>query len=178
MLIPHHLTSIKPLWFALNFTSIITISKAIMFRRKFLSLPHQPNMELNLTTVKTSSDGVWEGDNPLSHAFPLLIVQTILVLFITRLLAFFLKPLRQPRVIAEIIVCQFHLFFYLLLLLLLWLHIILMNSFPLLHVREVFCLDHLLLAETNTCSAWCFLHGALPYSNLWQALAFCSFFFS
>ncbi|KAI3412951.1 Na_H_Exchanger domain-containing protein [Psidium guajava] len=57
----------------------------------------------NVTTVRTSSDGVWQGDNPLNHALPLLIVQTILVLFISRFLAFLLKPLRQPKVIAEIL---------------------------------------------------------------------------
>ncbi|KAJ9186232.1 hypothetical protein P3X46_005758 [Hevea brasiliensis] len=60
-------------------------------------------MQLNLTSIKTSSDGAWQGDNPLNHAFPLLILQTTLVLFSTRFLAFLLKPLRQPRVIAEII---------------------------------------------------------------------------
>ncbi|XP_040372093.1 cation/H(+) antiporter 20-like isoform X2 [Rosa chinensis] len=54
-------------------------------------------MVLNLTSMRTSSDGAWQGDNPLNHAFPLLIVQTTLVLFISRLLAFILKPLRQPK---------------------------------------------------------------------------------
>ncbi|CAI0472659.1 unnamed protein product [Linum tenue] len=60
-------------------------------------------MSLNITNIKTSSDGAWQGDNPLNSAFPLLILQTILVLFITRSLAFLLRPLRQPRVIAEIL---------------------------------------------------------------------------
>ncbi|KAM5560072.1 cation/H(+) antiporter 20-like [Rosa sericea] len=60
-------------------------------------------MVLNLTSMRTSSDGAWQGDNPLNHAFPLLIVQTILVLFISRFFAFILKPLRQPKVIAEIL---------------------------------------------------------------------------
>ncbi|PON68609.1 DNA-directed DNA polymerase [Parasponia andersonii] len=53
--------------------------------------------------IKTSSSGAWQGDNPLNYAFPLLILQTILVLFISRFLAFLLKPLRQPKVIAEIL---------------------------------------------------------------------------
>ncbi|XP_056170972.1 cation/H(+) antiporter 20-like [Syzygium oleosum] len=57
----------------------------------------------NVTMVRISSDGAWQGDNPLNHAFPLLIVQTILVLFLSRFLAFLLKPLRQPKVIAEIL---------------------------------------------------------------------------
>ncbi|KAI3696800.1 hypothetical protein L6452_29356 [Arctium lappa] len=60
-------------------------------------------MVSNTTSVKPSSDGVWQGDNPLRSAFPLLIIQTTLVIFISRTLAFFLKPLRQPRVIAEIL---------------------------------------------------------------------------
>ncbi|CAJ1897396.1 unnamed protein product [Sphenostylis stenocarpa] len=51
----------------------------------------------------TSSEGAWQGDNPLNHALPLLIIQTILVLFLSRTLAFLLKPLRQPKVVAEII---------------------------------------------------------------------------
>ncbi|XP_015580000.1 cation/H(+) antiporter 20 [Ricinus communis] len=65
--------------------------------------PKAMSMALNLTTIKTSSDGVWQGDNPLNYAFPLLILQTIIVLSITRFLAFLFKPLRQPRVLAEII---------------------------------------------------------------------------
>ncbi|KAJ0088172.1 hypothetical protein Patl1_31907 [Pistacia atlantica] len=58
---------------------------------------------LNVTTIRTSSDGAWQGDNPLNYAFPLLIIQTILVLLISRFLAFLIKPLRQPKVIAEIL---------------------------------------------------------------------------
>ncbi|KAJ4704713.1 Cation/H(+) antiporter like [Melia azedarach] len=58
---------------------------------------------LNITNIKTSSDGAWQGDNPLNSAFPLLIVQTTLVLFTSRFLAFLIKPLRQPRVVAEIV---------------------------------------------------------------------------
>ncbi|XP_048236090.1 cation/H(+) antiporter 20 isoform X2 [Ricinus communis] len=73
-----------------------------MFIEKLITPTTMP-LPLNLTTIKTSSDGVWQGDNPLNYAFPLLILQTIIVLFITRFLAFLLKPLRQPRVVAEII---------------------------------------------------------------------------
>ncbi|KAJ8484690.1 hypothetical protein OPV22_017175 [Ensete ventricosum] len=60
-------------------------------------------MAINITAIKTSSNGVWQGDNPLHFAFPLLIVQTTLVLLVSRSLSFLLKPLRQPKVIAEII---------------------------------------------------------------------------
>lgn len=59
---------------------------------------------LNITAIKTSSNGVWQGDNPLHFAFPLLIAQTILILAVSRSLTFLLKPLRQPKVIAEIVV--------------------------------------------------------------------------
>ncbi|KAL8133362.1 cation/H(+) antiporter 20 [Apium graveolens] len=60
-------------------------------------------MGVNITSIKTSSNGVWQGDNPLDFAFPLLIVQTTLILVVSRFLAFLLKPLRQPKVIAEIV---------------------------------------------------------------------------
>ncbi|KAK4782752.1 hypothetical protein SAY86_007126 [Trapa natans] len=60
-------------------------------------------MGVNVTAIKTSSNGAWQGDNPLDFAFPLLIVQTTIILIISRSLAFLLKPLRQPKVIAEIV---------------------------------------------------------------------------
>ncbi|KAL9247106.1 hypothetical protein vseg_020571 [Gypsophila vaccaria] len=60
-------------------------------------------MTMNVTNIKTSSDGIFEGDNALHTAFPLLIIQTTLILLVTRLLAFAFKPLRQPKVIAEIV---------------------------------------------------------------------------
>ncbi|KAI0510895.1 hypothetical protein KFK09_011506 [Dendrobium nobile] len=53
--------------------------------------------------MKATSDGAWQGENPLHYALPLAIVQIILVVVVTRALAFLLRPLRQPRVIAEII---------------------------------------------------------------------------
>ncbi|XP_022972726.1 cation/H(+) antiporter 20-like [Cucurbita maxima] len=60
-------------------------------------------MKVNITSIKTASNGVWQGDNPLNFAFPLLILQSVLILLLTRLLAAILKPLRQPKVIAEIL---------------------------------------------------------------------------
>ncbi|KAK3031698.1 hypothetical protein RJ639_035284 [Escallonia herrerae] len=60
-------------------------------------------MQVNKTSVKTSSDGVWQGDNPLDFAFPLLVVQTTLILVVSRFLSLLFKPLRQPKVIAEIV---------------------------------------------------------------------------
>lgn len=54
--------------------------------------------------MKAASNGIFQGDNPLHFALPLLIVQICLVVVLTRLLAYLLRPLRQPRVVAEIIV--------------------------------------------------------------------------
>ncbi|KAK8965119.1 Cation/H(+) antiporter 19 [Platanthera guangdongensis] len=50
-----------------------------------------------------TSNGAFQGENPLDFALPLVILQIILVVVLTRALAFILRPLRQPRVIAEII---------------------------------------------------------------------------
>ncbi|KAK9086159.1 hypothetical protein Syun_028553 [Stephania yunnanensis] len=53
--------------------------------------------------MKATSNGSFQGENPLDYALPLAILQICLVVVLTRTLAFMLKPLRQPRVIAEII---------------------------------------------------------------------------
>jgi hypothetical protein len=57
--------------------------------------------------MKPASNGVFQGDHPLDYALPLAILQICLVLVVTRGLAYLLKPLRQPRVIAEIVVSIF-----------------------------------------------------------------------
>jgi hypothetical protein len=62
-----------------------------------------------ITPMAATSNGVWQGDNPVHFALPLLSLQIALVLIITRLLAFLFKPMRQPRVIAEIVVSLFFL---------------------------------------------------------------------
>ncbi|KAI9108389.1 hypothetical protein K1719_020580 [Acacia pycnantha] len=53
--------------------------------------------------MTATSNGVFQGDDPLDYALPLAILQICLVVIVTRGLAFLIKPLRQPRVIAEII---------------------------------------------------------------------------
>ncbi|XP_057512658.1 cation/H(+) antiporter 18-like [Actinidia eriantha] len=53
--------------------------------------------------MKATSNGVFQGDNPLDYALPLAILQICLVVILTRVLAVLLRPLRQPRVIAEIV---------------------------------------------------------------------------
>ncbi|MCH98352.1 cation/H(+) antiporter 19-like, partial [Trifolium medium] len=53
--------------------------------------------------MKAVSNGAFQHENPLDFALPLLIVQICVVVTFTRVIAFLCKPLRQPRVIAEII---------------------------------------------------------------------------
>ncbi|GAB4857468.1 Cation/H(+) antiporter 18, variant 2 [Ancistrocladus abbreviatus] len=53
--------------------------------------------------MQATSNGLFQGDNPLDFALPLAIVQICLIVAFTRLLAFVMRPLRQPRVIAEVI---------------------------------------------------------------------------
>ncbi|KGN53371.1 cation/H(+) antiporter 18 [Cucumis sativus] len=55
------------------------------------------------TPMKATSNGIFQGDNPLDFALPLIILQICLVVALTRGLAFLLRPLKQPRVIGEII---------------------------------------------------------------------------
>ncbi|KAK9131163.1 hypothetical protein Sjap_011650 [Stephania japonica] len=54
-------------------------------------------------SMKPTSNGAFQGDNPLVFALPLAILQICLVLVLSRCLAFILRPMRQPRVIAETI---------------------------------------------------------------------------
>jgi hypothetical protein len=48
--------------------------------------------------------GIWQGVSPLEFSLPLFILQTAIIVGTTRLLVLLLKPFRQPRVIAEILV--------------------------------------------------------------------------
>lgn len=48
--------------------------------------------------------GIWNGGNPLEFSLPLFILQTSIIVATTRILVVLLKPVRQPRVIAEILV--------------------------------------------------------------------------
>lgn len=56
--------------------------------------------------AKVASHGAFQGESPLDYALPLIILQICLVVVVTRGLAYLLRPLRQPRVIAEIIVSE------------------------------------------------------------------------
>lgn len=48
--------------------------------------------------------GIFYGDNPLGHAFSLLLFHLILVYTVTRIARFILKPLKQPNIVSQIIV--------------------------------------------------------------------------
>lgn len=61
---------------------------------------------VSCTAMQATSNGVFQDDNPIDFALPLAILQICLVVVVTRILAVILKPLRQPRVIAEIVVCS------------------------------------------------------------------------
>ncbi|XP_076933187.1 cation/H(+) antiporter 15-like [Bidens hawaiensis] len=50
-----------------------------------------------------TTQGIWQGDNPLKYSLPLFLLQLILVVVTTRVLVYLLKPFRQPRVISEIL---------------------------------------------------------------------------
>jgi hypothetical protein len=63
--------------------------------------------------MKATSNGAFQHENPMDFALPLLIVQICLVVVFTRFIAFLCKPLRQPRVIAEVIVSTYFLILFL-----------------------------------------------------------------
>ncbi|XP_062181146.1 cation/H(+) antiporter 15-like [Phragmites australis] len=50
-----------------------------------------------------TTNGIWQGVNPLEFSLPLFILQMAVIVVTTRLLVLLLKPFRQPRVIAEIL---------------------------------------------------------------------------
>lgn len=45
---------------------------------------------------------IFQGGNPLASSMPLLGVQLVLIIAVTRVLYFLLKPFKQPRVVSEI----------------------------------------------------------------------------
>ncbi|KAK3017651.1 hypothetical protein RJ639_003268 [Escallonia herrerae] len=50
-----------------------------------------------------TSKGIWLGDKPLKFSLPVFILQLLLIVATSRLLHFFLKPFRQPRVVSEVL---------------------------------------------------------------------------
>ncbi|KAK9084819.1 hypothetical protein Sjap_025230 [Stephania japonica] len=54
-------------------------------------------------SLSIPSNGMWQGDDLLKYTFPLFLAQVILVVLIIRVFMFLLRPLRQPRVVPEIL---------------------------------------------------------------------------
>ncbi|KAK3206611.1 hypothetical protein Dsin_020657, partial [Dipteronia sinensis] len=52
---------------------------------------------------KDHSVGIYYGENPLHYSFTLMLFEIIFVISTTRIIRFILKPLKQPRVVSEII---------------------------------------------------------------------------
>ncbi|XP_028087155.1 cation/H(+) antiporter 15-like [Camellia sinensis] len=50
-----------------------------------------------------TTNGIWLSEDPMSYALPTFIIQTVLIVLVTRLLAFILKPFHQPRVFCDFI---------------------------------------------------------------------------
>lgn len=55
--------------------------------------------------IKIASDGVFLNDPSLDYAFPVLLLQLLLIAVTSRLVYALLRPLKQPRVVCDIIVC-------------------------------------------------------------------------
>ncbi|PKU66908.1 cation/H(+) antiporter 15 [Dendrobium catenatum] len=51
----------------------------------------------------TSNGGIWQGENLIEYSFNRFIIQLLLIVIITRLVALLLRPLHQPRYLANII---------------------------------------------------------------------------
>ncbi|CAL5424649.1 unnamed protein product [Camellia sinensis] len=55
------------------------------------------------TVHESHPSGIFYGENPMDYSFTLLLAEVTLIILITRTIRFLLKPLRQPRVVSEII---------------------------------------------------------------------------
>ncbi|XAR58874.1 hypothetical protein NMG60_11014442 [Bertholletia excelsa] len=52
---------------------------------------------------QTHPSGVFYGGNPLDYTFTLVILEVIFIIIVTRTVRYLLRPLKQPRIVAEII---------------------------------------------------------------------------
>lgn len=50
--------------------------------------------------------GIFSGENPLQFSFSLVLLEISTIIAITRLIRYLLKPLRQPRVISDLLVSR------------------------------------------------------------------------
>ncbi|XP_057483723.1 cation/H(+) antiporter 24-like [Actinidia eriantha] len=54
-------------------------------------------------TQATHPPGIFYGESPLDYSFTLVLLEVTLIVLITRILAFLLKPLKQPRIVSDIL---------------------------------------------------------------------------
>lgn len=74
---------------------------------ELLTRHYQANASICFYPDKVASHGSFNGDNPLTYSLPLVLVQLATVILLSRALAFLLRPLRQPLVLWEMIVCYY-----------------------------------------------------------------------
>lgn len=55
---------------------------------------------------------LYVGESPLKTPFTLVLLEILLVIVATRIVRFLLKPLRQPRIVSEIIVSHVLIYFF------------------------------------------------------------------
>ncbi|XP_031495546.1 cation/H(+) antiporter 15-like [Nymphaea colorata] len=53
--------------------------------------------------LRVTGDGIWAGDDPLTLALPLFIIQLTIFIATSRIIDLLLRPFRQPRLISQII---------------------------------------------------------------------------
>jgi hypothetical protein len=52
----------------------------------------------------TRSKGLWRAESPLVTSLPIFVLQLLCIILTIRIITLLLKPLRQPRIVAEILV--------------------------------------------------------------------------
>ncbi|XP_066309774.1 cation/H(+) antiporter 15-like [Miscanthus floridulus] len=67
------------------------------------TMPKASSTVVCYSPMMITTNGIWQGFNPLEFSLPLFILQTAIIVVTTRLLVLVLRPFRQPRVIAEIL---------------------------------------------------------------------------
>lgn len=55
-------------------------------------------------TNVTHEGSLWRAENPVASTLPVFALQLCLIIFFSRVLIFVFKPLRQPPIVAEILV--------------------------------------------------------------------------
>ncbi|KAM5546594.1 hypothetical protein ABKV19_002399 [Rosa sericea] len=74
-------------------------------KNKGYTLQMDTNDNVTVCYLKNISriDGLWKAENPLLDSLHVLVIQLVLILFVNQVLVFLLRPLRQPRIVADIL---------------------------------------------------------------------------